>query len=210
MSIIQSGSGVGELKVDTSKAARVSLYDSSGNEINPTPTGTYYAGIDLTLPAAMSANVYMWAIRAGSNRTMYIKKIQGVLAFAGTASAATDAHIAFYRYSGGGFPTTNSEVFITKRHPDDPTSDTQEAVYNESSSGLGTLSGTAESNAMIELMIPRSVTGLSAPFRYNFRVPGESFSDIELAPGEGLAIRVGSAGVPGGTLINGSIEWDER
>lgn len=186
------------------------LYDALGNVIYPNkPTGSYLANISIRHSAADALGSSVWAMLnpTGSGKTIYIRNIRGRILFDGAVTATTSQGYEFIRYSGNVSPTTGTTIARIKKKTTYANSVVQDANIQQKS-GILTLAGTFEGSPFNVVKMPISVTGGGQTFDIDLVVAGLSYEGFELAPGEGMAIRLHVAAVIG-FGIAGSVEWDE-
>jgi len=194
------------LEVDaTSKAARVTLYDSAGNEVNSPPVGSYILPVNIRQTAATAANATVWAMRNGATRTVFIREINLSLGFDGTAAATTTCRYGFQRFTAA-TPTAGTALTAIKRRAAYDVSTIADARFVDT--GLTTTSVVFETDFAV-IGLPISVTSVNRSVCITFEGAGERYDSFELAPNAGLAIRLNVAAVIGLSL-NGFISWDER
>lgn len=206
MAIIQSGATADQWTIDpTSKAGRVTLYDSLGNEIAKPATGSYVADINVRQTAASAIGTTIWTMRNTGALTALIRQISLIMAFDGTAAAATTLRYDIARFSGA-TPTGGTAVTPVKKRNSYGASSVTDLRFLDT--GLTTTGITFES-AFHTIALPVSVTSGNAQLHLPFTLPGERYSPFELATGEGLAIRLNVAAVIGLSLT-GSVHWDDK
>src|SRR3990167_1796754 len=128
MAIIKSGATTDELTVDpTSKAARVTLYDSSGNELQKPPAGGYLLPIRVRQTAATASGT-VWSMRAlTAGKKVYVRRIVVNCMFDGTAAASTSQYnLLRFRTAT---PTAGTALTVVKRDTADPTSIVTDARF---------------------------------------------------------------------------------
>lgn len=213
MAQIESGDGSGELLTITPNgAALVQQVDTAGNAVNPIPTGSYMLPFGYRHSAATTAGQTIFAMRntSGGSVVARIRRILAILAFDGTAAAATTLRYSFMRFntatpSGG----TAVHANIVKKRNSYGTSVIGDARYRvDNASGLTVTSVVFES-PFATLMLPISVTSGNLVVPLQFVIPGQNHSLLELAPGEGMAIQVDTTNAVIGLSLGGNVEWDE-
>lgn len=204
MAVIKSGATADELTIDpTSKAARITLYDSAGNELHKEPNGSYLLRIpNARLTAAIAANSAIWTVRNGSSRTMRIKRISVSAKFDGTA-AATTAQFQLQRFTTA-TPSGGTALTAVKKRTALGSSTIADARFNYAAAL--TVTGVVFEEAFFEWGVQRQVSAVSNHDLLAGLETQEAL--IELAPNEGLAIRLGVVAVIGDAL-GGYVEWDE-
>ena len=232
MATIKSGATADLLTIDpTSKAARVTQYDSTGRELYPAPTGSYVVKIECRHTTTAAAGVTLWNMRGPPTLKAYIRNIRGVIGFDGTAAtgvagtAAATQRFGLYRGAGaasatGGTALTNT-AGISKKDSSMGTPTAADIRYDISGVGLTTTSITYETEPfhvfalpVISLQIAAPTTsgsvGAIAPFDIDFHVPGEPSSDFVIAADQHIAIRLVTSAAIIGFGVYGSLTWDER
>lgn len=207
MAQIQSGATADLLTIDpTSKAARVTPYDSSANEYSPFPSpGAYALPVNVRQTAATAANSTVWTMRNGATKKMFFRRILLEIIFDGTAAAATTLKYMLARFSAA-TPTGGTSLTAVKMQTTFSASTLADARFLDT--GLTTTGVTFETE-WATLAIPASVTAGSIFWNMPFIGPNEAKEPFVLNPNEGLAIRLQNAAVVGMGLT-GSVHWDER
>jgi hypothetical protein len=203
---VKSGAGASLLTVDpTSLAARVTLYDSAGVEVNKAPNGSYMLPINMgRLTAAVAANSLIWSMRnITPARTVKIRRILCNVSFDGTA-AATTALYDWVRYTTA-TPTGGTVLSVIKKRTGLPTSSVTDARQN-AAAALGVTSVVFETSFFSINNQRQLSAGKTADLR--FEVSGQDYDNFELATGEGLGIRLNQVAVIGDS-ISGGVSWDE-
>ncbi len=215
---IVSGASADLLTVDpTSKAARVTLYDTAGNAIDAPPTGSYMVPINIRQTAATAAAATVFAMRNSTGKTCYIRRIYLVQGFDGTSPAATTLRYGIARFSAA-TPTGGSTIPIIKKRTSYTTSNVTDVRFVDT--GLTTTSVTFETE-FVSLGLPLysiqvgapTTSGACGPVVVNslmFEKAGQNFDTFELAASEGLCIRILTISTVIGSTLNGFICWDER
>lgn len=200
---IKSGASTDELSIDpASKAARVTIYDSLGNEVKASSADRFFLPISLPVFAVLAANSYVWAMRNGGTKTINIDKVLLALAFSGVA-AANVSQFELVRFttanmSGGTAFALGSNV--PKKTTTGNNSTLQDARYN-GAAALVTTGCVFEVQPVMQIGISRAVTSQSiTQWLDNL--------DINLLPNEGIALRATAATVVGDTVL-GTIRWSE-
>lgn len=203
-------SGVSSTKwtVDsTSKAGRVTLYDSSGNELRPAPTGSYLAHAQILGSSGWSAGNTLFALTNSTTKTMYIRKIFGSILFEGTAAAATTNVFEIERTTAG-TPTGGNADNESKKNTSYAASAKADLRYGSAGTALTTTGVTFET-PIIHIALPVSSTSGNYFFSYTFDLPNQKYSPFELGSSQGIVLRANTA-ITVDTDININIEWDER
>ncbi len=210
--LVGSPSGTKQEVDTTPKAARVIIYDSAGNAVDPSPTGSYLANLSIrhTAADASASAVFAMTNPTGSGRTVYIRAIRGRVLFDGTAAAATTSGYELIRYGTNVNPTTGTTVGRVKKRTAYTASVIADANIQQKSGVLTLTSAVFDtSGALHTIRLPLSVTGSISELDFDLVQSNQPASYLELAPGEGLAIRLIAAAVIG-LGLGGSLEWDER
>lgn len=203
MAVIESGDNANALSIDASKAARVALYDSEGNEVNKV-RDFYMTQVSTTrITAALAANSAVWSLKNGATRRMRVKKVRLSAAFDGTAAATTQLFTLIKTTSG----TTTGGVLNTtipsKKSTSQANSSVEEIRFG-AAAALGEVGVTVENAKMASFGVSRSVTGQTV----NFDLIG-SEEEFWLEPNEGLLIKTEVATVIGDSIM-GAIHWEEE
>jgi hypothetical protein len=213
---IKSGATADLLTIDpTSKASRVTLYDSLGNKTyEDRPTGSYLANINFTTGAGTAGQAF-WIFRnpAGSGRSLFIRNIRGRLTWAGTAVAAATYGIEIIRFtSAADIATTGTTIPISKKQTVFANSVVTAANIAQKDTVLTVTGATFETAGFNVIMVPASVTGTVSQFDLDFSQSGLEYETLDLSPTEGIMIRVVTGGTThtAGFRVGGTIEWDER
>lgn len=202
----------------TSKAIRITNYDSGGNVLNKIPTGSYLAPVSIRHTAADAVDSCVWHMRnndtsqTSSPLVVHIRAINLIFGFDGTAATNT-VRYALHR-SFAATPTGGTAVTVIKKK----TSYAASVVGDIRGNAVLTFSagvsnsfegGTASPSAISIFGNPISVTNAVCSYMMQINNPNETLECIELQPGEGLGIRLAVAAVAG-QMLSGYIEWDER
>jgi len=200
MAKIQSGATADEATVDpVSKAIRVTLYDSEGNEQTEAGELMYFSEINIDQTTAAAAGSLVWALVNGATKYMEVAFYALQLIFDGTTAAGITKHYQFVRFSGGN-PTGGVAITPMKQKSTDAAS--TKAFLAQLSTGLG-VAGLTFEPGFTALGIPLTLSGLSIPIQLNL-----SGHPVILQPGEGFGIRLVEAATIG-MGISGVIHWDE-
>ena len=215
MAIIQSPTGV-QQEVDlNSKASRVTLYDASGIEIFGAPLGAFMAPVNIRQTAATVAGSTVWAMRNGTGRTISIKRAKLIMGFDGTTVALTTPRYSLNRFTLA-TPTTGTPIVPIKQRTSYAASTV--ADIRQVDTGLTVAGITFETEALVlalplQTIFGAPTTGYAAGPVANhdiiFDPSGKRSESFELAPNEGLAIRLSTAAVIGLSLT-GFVSWEER
>lgn len=205
MAKIQSGASTDEMSVDpTSKAARVTLYDSLGREINPQKNNKYFLPILIDVTAIQAANSYIWMMRNDVTKKITFNNITLNCCFHGSATTISQL-FELVRFSGAN-PSGGTAIAIGANVPRKNSgvsahSTIQDARFNNAAAlTIGGIS--FEPNGIASFGVPRSPAGQQFVFDF-------SKLDIELGAGEGLAIRATAATVVG-DIVQGVVHWTEE
>lgn len=202
---IKSGASADKLTIDpTSKAARVTLYNSLGEEQSEAGELAFYLPVYIrqtTTTGAGTATGTVWAMRNGATKVIELKKFMLTLGFDGTAAAATSRSYSIARFSAAA-PTGGTSILanIVKQSTAQTASTIADARYLDTGLTPGAMVFEAPF-ATIE--IPISVTGGVVPFNIDF---GDKYP--KLLANEGICIYLEQTATAGQT-ISGMIQWDE-
>lgn len=203
MTQIQSGATADLLTIDaTSKAARVTNYDSGGNELRPAPSGAYMLPIRVRASAATAATATVWAMHNLGAKVVKIRKIYIAAAFDGTAAASvSDWQLTRFRTAT---PTGGSAIPVIPKKTSYGASSVTDARFLDTGLTVGAMTF---DGAFAQIAGARQVGSSNA---YWFVVSGLDtiYEPIELAINDGLCIRTAVAQVIGDS-ISGGIEWEE-
>lgn len=205
MAQIQSGATSDLMTVDpTSKAARVTQYDTSGNTVfYAAPVGAYLLPIQVRQTAATSAASTIWAMRNSTTISVYIKKIVVNTSFDGTPAASTGAY-NFLRFNTA-TPTTGTALTVVKKSNSYGASNVTDARFLDT--GLSVTSVVFETSFM-QVGVARQ-NGSTQVMQSIFDLSGYRNQPFILAPSEGLCIQLNVTAVIGDSIA-GYVEWDER
>ena len=200
MAKIQSGATADEATVDpVSKAIRVTMYDSEGNELTEAGELMYFSEINIDQTTATAAGSLVWALVNGATKYIEVAFYALQLIFDGTTAAGITKHYQFVRFSGGN-PTGGVAITPMKQKSTDAAS--TKAFLAQLSTGLG-VAGLTFEPGFTTLGIPLTLSGLSTPVQLDL-----SGHPVILQPGEGFGIRLVEAATIG-MGISGVIHWDE-
>jgi hypothetical protein len=205
MAIIQSGATADLLTIDpTSKAARVTLYNTDGVAASTALSGSYVAPVNIRQTAATGAGGTVWAMRNGSARDICIRGLELAIIFDGSSSSVTVKY-ELARFSGA-TPTGGAAITIIKKKASYPPSSVVDIRFLDT--GL-TTTGVTFATSFFVIGLPISASAVSRDGDPVFKVFGEEHSCFVLEANEGLCIRLTNAAVIGQGLT-GMISWDER
>jgi len=223
MAKIQSGATSDLLTIDpTSKAARVTLYDSTGRELFPKQTGSYMARIETRHTSAAAAGVTTWNFRGPTTLKAYIRSIRGCVAFDGTGLAASGTmRYGLYRGTGAASPTGGAATAAIKKNTTFGASTATSIRFDVTGVGLTTASITYDTDPFyvigmpaMQVQVAAPATSASAggivPFNVVFHRAGDPDSDLVIGADEHFALRLQTVSSIIGFGIYGSVEWDER
>lgn len=197
---IKSGTSADLLTVDpTSKAARVTLYDSTGLPIYAEYSGSYMVPFE-AIPSTLTDGTTYYAIRNLGTKRVFIHSIRIKAGFSGTA-AASRSQLRFERFSGA-TPTGGTAFSAIKKDNTMAASTVSDMRY--APGGLTTTGITFEQRFATLGVTNQLNVDAASIMEY-----GDHPKDrIVLAVNEGLAIRAHGAVIAGCWFI-GEIHWDE-
>jgi len=203
---IVSGASTDQWTVDpTSKAGRVTLYDTAGNPIIANYLGRYMHPIVFRATGTPVANVILHKIQnSNGTRTVVINRINLSLFFDGVATDSLMT-IEIGKVTGMTLITGDTTAIIKRTSQGAPVS----GLIN--STGLGT--GTGTFTKFAQFSASRITPGVGQPLtivNYDIYDQGTLSTEIELANLEGVVIRYGSNGGITGDNAQGFIEWEEK
>ena len=206
MAIITSGASADTLTIDPiSKAARTTLYDSSGNEIYRYPTGSYSLDFVLGRFTAAMTGGSVFAMRNGATRTIYIRKINLWVSFDGVAAASTQ--IFNFRRFGAATPSGGTPILasIIKKDNAMAASAIADARYVITGTTPLTVTSVIFEQPFCRSSLNRN-SGAIANYGWKFfDKPADQFV---LAANEGIDLLISVTAVVGDVVV-GNIEWDE-
>ena len=197
---IKSGASADLLSIDAqSKAARVTLYNSVGEEIGVRPDGSYMLPINIVQSAATVVNSTVWALRNGGSKAVYIRRVLLNMGYHG-AAVATTGRYAIERFDTA-TPTGGTALTPVKKNSSMPTSAIADVRFLDTGlTTAGVVFGT-------DLAIIGNQRQLSAGHLLDMNFAGGD--ELVLNANEGLCIRLNVAAVVGDSLT-GFVEWDEK
>lgn len=182
----------------SSRAARVTPVFDDGSEQNPKKDGDYFARLDL-VPTTLTLGTVYFSMRNNGSTKALIKKLLSALTFAGTAAASRSVY-EVVRFSGANMTGGTSVAAVKGSSVDDANSIVTDIRF--APAGLTTAGVTFEANP---IAVISHANQLTADVVANM----EFDEELELAPGEGLAIRASTA-VVAGSALQGLLSWAER
>lgn len=222
MAVIESGATSDILTIDpTSKAARVTLYDSLGRELIPVPTGEYMSYIETRHTGAAAAGSTIWNFRGPPTSKAYIRKISGAIGFDGTALTTSGTlRYGFYLGTGAASPTGGTARTAIKKSSTFGAATAVDIRNDLTGAGLTTAGITYATDPFRVIGLPvfsiltatvatNSSSGTYIPFEMNFSNAGERDSRLIIASAEHVAIRVQTVAAIIGLTCMGWIEWAE-
>jgi hypothetical protein len=171
-------------------------YQSKANVTNP-----YYSlSVAFRQSATTAANSTVLSLRnpIGSTRTLFIELINLNMSFDSAAPITRSTQSYYICGFNTATPTGGTALSVANLDSSNPTSQVTDARFADT--GL-TTSGVAFGNRIMTISCPATDQTI-----VNFK---REKPFIKLAPGEGLAIKLGSAAVVGQALA-GEICWSER
>lgn len=209
MANIVSSNGTDKLTVDpTSSAARVTLYDSEGNELNSQPTGSYMTSFYLRNPTTDGLNSDIFAIVNGNTKQVFIRRVWGMFSFDGTAVAGATRRVVGVRLSDWDRSVGWLDTAITpikKRSSYAASAVSRVVVNTDLASGA-----TTEDTVLFNIAIPISSTGTYVPFDFQFEAPNNNKSAAVIDFEQVFQIRWDGAARTAGQSLACTVEWDER
>ncbi len=199
-----------KLTVDPSKAARVTRFDTDGNELQPSVLGSYLVNIFILLGGNVAADVLLWSLfNPSATVDIQVRAIRATCFFSGTAGGTSQR--GFYaNRSNIVAPTGGTVITPTKKRTGDATS---VADLRFDNAALTVTGGNARFGIpLIRWVQPISFTSPGEEtHEHDLRmyVPGQrQIAPLVLAYNEGLGIYLHSAAGAGVGLF-GYVEWDE-
>lgn len=195
-------SGGNSLAIDSSSlAARVTQYKTDGTLFFQEYSGSYSAFIQI-IPSTLTAGTTYWAMRNLGTQTVFIRRIELKMGFAGTVAASRSVY-EIERFNTA-TPSGGTAITITKMNNNYPTSSVLDIRF--APGGLTTTGVVFESP--FHQVAHTNQLNVDTAQDLDFVGNGEH-AEFVLAVNEGLAIRSTTAIVSGSYLV-GSIFWDER
>lgn len=210
MAQIESGATSDLATVDpTSKALRVSLYDTNGIPVHQYPTGSYALSIGLGRFTVLTTTGSIFAMRNASTRTIYIRKFHVWVSFDGTAAASTQI-FSIRRFStatpSGGTTLTLPAAAVKKNNAmsDSALTDARHATITSGTSPL-TVTSVVFEQALARFTLNRNAGVIQA---LDFKFFDKPADQVVLAANEGIDIHITNTAVVGDAIV-GTVEWDE-
>lgn len=210
MANIVSSNGTDKLTVDTtSNAARVTLYDSEGNELNSQPTGSYMTSFYIRNATTDTSNSDVFALVNGNTKQVFIRRVWGMFSFDGTAVAGDTRRVVGVRLSNWdrSIGWTDTAQAALKKRTSYAASAVSRIVWTNSDLASGQ---TTEDTVLFNLAIPISSTGTYVPFDFQFEAPNNNKSAAVIDFEQVLQIRWDGAARTAGQSLACTVEWDER
>ncbi|HEY0092082.1 MAG TPA: hypothetical protein VGB43_06295 [Flavobacterium sp.] len=197
MAVIKGGTSGTDVEVDsTPKAIRVISYKVDGTPEDDNFTGSYIARLDIT-PTTVAVGTTYWTMKNTGIKTAYITKLEMKVGFSGTA-AATKSVYEIARFSGT-TPSGGATIAAIKKSNAMVTPSIGD--IRVAAAGVTTTGITFEQPWHI--IAHTNQLNIDHAQDIHFDVP------LQLAPGEGLAIRASTILVAGSYLV-GCIRWEEK
>lgn len=222
MAVIESGASSDILTIDpTSKAGRVTLYDTAGNALFPASVGEYVSYIETRHTGAAAAGSTVWNFRGPPSTKAYIRRLVGAVGFDGTALAASGTlRYGIYLGTGNASPTGGTVRLAQKKSSAFGAATAVDIRNDLTGAGLTTTSITYAADPIrviglpvVQLQVAAPATSATAgalhPFELNFCNPGDPYSRLVIGANEHLAIRVQTVAAIVGLTIMGCLEWAE-
>ena len=234
MAQIKSGAGPDILVIDpVALAARTTLYNSAGTELDPPVTGSYLTKLEVLCTGAPVAGVRVFNLKGSQTKKVYIRHIRGTVYFGSTVATGVAgtaaATLRFGLYRGVGTtaaisPSGGTVQTITRKDNQLPPSSIGEVRSDLTGAGLTTTNITYDTDACHVWAVPAISYQIAAPatsashgivaaFDIDFQAgnePASAFTITGATLFEHLAIRVQTTAGIAGFGIFGSVSWDER
>lgn len=215
MAVIQSGASTSTLTIDpTSKAARVTLYNSKGRSPAATRYGSYIASIYYSSTGAVSIGTTPVMIQNHGFEQSYIRRLVLMLAHQPDSGAVTNTAstvtLGLYKFGGAFYENLTALAISSKKDSTMPNSSTRVWSYGTNAVDLAPTGISIVPDPAITFAVPRSVSGANAVHMldYNMSVTDNADNDLHMMPGEGWALRFMAASTSVGIGITGFVEWD--
>jgi hypothetical protein len=187
------------------------ILDVNGNPIYPAKPISYLMGFNIRHTAADAAASAVMAFRnpAASSKIVCVRAIRGLVDFDGTAAAATSLCYELIRFSAGD-PTTGTTMVRVKKRTGLAASQILDANAQFKSGILTMTAVVYDAAPFAYIRLPASVTNGIGSFEWKMlEGSGFEYEMLELAAGEGIAMRLTNAAIIG-QGIAGTISIDER
>jgi len=199
--VIKSGVDATLWTIDpTSKAGRVTQYETDGQLINKEYAGCYRTPIEI-VPTTLTLGTTYFTMRNLGTRRAWIVRLELKTGFSGTA-AATRSLYEIERFSAA---TPTGGTALTAIKNDNTFSASSLTDIRFAPAGLTTTGVTFEQR----WHMTGNTNQLNVDMGQDFTPAADERQKFQLAVNEGLAIRANTAIVAGSYLI-GSIQWCER
>jgi hypothetical protein len=211
MAVIKSGAGTDQLTIDAvSKAARVTLYDATGNLLIPHSKATYFATGNF-VPAATPTD--MVTIFGSASKTVKVVSFRINM----NSTAAGSAYLRLIKRAtanGGGTFTAVTSVLADSA---DPAATAIAGHYTVNPASLGTnLGNVCHYNLASPVLVPGNFAGVVREAGFDMLQWGFSNIADQCKPitlhggGEGLCLNGNSAALLAGQTHSWSIVWTEE
>ena len=190
-------------------AGRVALVDAQGDPIYPTPTGSYVLPIGLQLQGSagtqvMPAGSVVWVLHNGSEKIIAIRRVRLLTTYVGTVRQSAYAY-GLARFTGDCAPQpADRKLDPVKKRTTFVDAAVEHALQSNGATPLIKTAMLLEPT-FYEHWGART-PGAATPMVVDF---GESpYDQLELQPGEGLAVLLVTAGFAG-DVLSGSCAWED-
>lgn len=213
MSHVESGTNSGALwAIDAlSLAGRVTEYDTSGNELNPSVQGIYMLPISVRFSAALAVSGVpaIWAMRvdASASVNVYLRKIFLRSSFDGT-EVASSLELQLIRFTAA-TPTAGTSLTPIPIDATYPASVVSDARVSTGAALLTTTSVTVDTNGYFAAQQQARRNDSNCELDIEYYSPNDPWGLMKMTAGDGVLIRINTATVIGDTL-GGYILWEER
>lgn len=201
MAIIQSGSTADQLTVDpTSKAARVTIYNSDGSTYFHEFLSEQYLSVNIPrFTGALAAGTMLFSMRNSTTRRLKIVRTVLIASFDGTA-AATTAQYSVRRFTTA-TPTAGTALtlLVVPEDTTKPATQIADARCATASAGL-TITSVVVGNPIVGVACSRGGTGQTTVIDHS--------QDIVLNSSEGICVQYDGTGVIGDALTV-TMYWGE-
>src|SRR6266516_2034229 len=203
---IVSGASTDQWTIDpTSKAGRVTLYDSAGNPIIANYLGRYISPIAQRMTGTPVANIMIHQLQnSNGTRTVVVNRLNVSMFFDGVSTDSLFT-IEIGKATGMTLITGDTTAVIKRTAQGAPVSGIVRNTFG------GTVTGTFVKFA--QFSASRISPGVGQPMgitNYDLYDQAMLSNEIELNNLEGLVIRYGSNGGIAGDNLQGFIEWEEK
>lgn len=209
MTNIKSGATADLLDINAASALKYTAYDPSGIDMNPVPYGTYSLPLGFRCSSDIAVTGYLWAMRNGNTKTIYITRIYLAAAVDTTAAiGTTPIDIGWVRFSTAN-PTGGTALTPIPKRSSYSASTVQDARICSGAASLGVTSIVFGTDYIASMPLSPQIT--TNRQRLDITYGQHPRKMLVLEADDGIMLIVGNGGnnLKAGCSFSGTVEWIE-